>query len=39
MLFFQLLVNGIIIGGIYCLVAIGFSLQYGVMNKSTYMGL
>lgn len=31
-LFIQTLVNGILIGGIYLIIAVGFSLSYGVMD-------
>lgn len=31
-MFFQQLVNGIIIGGIYALIAIGFSMVYGILR-------
>jgi len=31
-LFFQILVNGILVGGIFAVVALGFSLVWGIMN-------
>ena len=32
MLFWQDLVNGILVGGIFAVVALGFSLVWGIMN-------
>ena len=32
MLFYQVLVNGLLLGGLYACIAIGFSLIWGVMN-------
>src|SRR3982751_5130840 len=32
MLYFQVLVNGILLGGLYSCIAVGFSLVWGVLN-------
>ena len=32
MLYLQILVNGLLLGGLYALIAVGFSLVWGVLN-------
>ncbi len=32
MLYLQILLNGLLLGGLYALIAVGFSLVWGVLN-------
>src|SRR2546423_15576654 len=32
MIYFQLLANGVVLGGLYACIAVGFSLVWGVLN-------